>query len=273
MKKYGLCGHPVMHSLSPKLFEAAYPLNVFCYELITIEDPAKVAPLFFERGYSGLNITAPLKTSVLPFVHRLTPECASIGASNLILKLDDLLIAYNTDYIGVANSLKEAKVSIKNSVCLLLGAGGAAKAAAYTLLQEGATLLWANRTFATIPHSFYGTSIHSIHLHEAVHHLHTCNIVVNTLPKSVPDTECFNFQIHQTVCDASYLTRPLERQAVQAGAKYINGKRWLLHQAAPSFAAMTGAAPNIHLMESCSSNEGACIQINPYLSRKFSNRL
>jgi shikimate dehydrogenase len=245
--KFGLCGNPVVHSLSPKLFRTAYPDSNHTYELIQTSDPHEAIRLFKEGGFAGINVTAPLKTSILPFIQQQTPECEVIGACNLILKQNDILVACNTDHIGVTNSLMEANRSLNNLVCMLLGAGGAARAAAYAILVQGAKLLWVNRTTAHIPCSFNGSPVAPISLHNAPHHLPKCNIIVNTLPQSVPDTELFTFHPYQTVFDASYSTRPLERQAQHAGAKYIGGERWLLHQAIPSFTAMTGVEPKMSL--------------------------
>ena len=247
--KFGLFGNPVAHSLSPKLFHAAYPQGGFSYELIQASEPEEAVRLFLEGGFGGMNVTAPLKTSILPLIHKQKTECTAIGACNLVLKRDAVLVALNTDYEGVANSLMEAGICLKNAGCLLIGAGGAAKAAAYALLQQGATLLWANRTPDHIPCPFNGFPVIPIPLNQAVRHLPSCNVIVNTLSYSVPDTEKFRFHAQQTVFDASYATRPLEKQAHSAGAHYIGGERWLLHQAIPSFVAMTGVPPDVHAME------------------------
>jgi len=251
IKRFGLCGHPITHSLSPRLFEAAYPKGDFNYELIQTSRPAEALRLFWEGGYAGMNVTAPFKTSILPLVHRQTQECAAIGACNLILKEGNLLVAHNTDYLGVIHSIDEVKVQIKGALCLLLGAGGAAKAAAYALLQAGASLLWANRTPAFIPKLFCDHPITPLSLTQIRDYLPTCSLIVNTLPLSVPDTQCLKFNPFQTVFDASYTVRPLEKQATESDATYMGGERWLLHQAIPSLEAMTGVSPNVGAMELC----------------------
>jgi len=249
--RFGICGHPITHTLSPRLFAAAYPQSDYSYELLPASNPEKAIRLFIENGFTGINVTSPLKTSIVPLIHRKTPQCTAIGACNLILKQEDTLVAHNTDYIGVAQSLTEAKISVKNTICLLLGAGGAAKAAAYTLLQSGATLLWANRTPAHIPNPFHGHTPIILPFEEVANHLPACATIINTLPQPIPDTQNLRFTSKQTILDASYSSRPLEQQARLAGARYICGTRWLLYQAIPSFTAMTGIAPNIRNMETC----------------------
>jgi len=249
IRRFGLCGFPIAHSLSPRLFEAAYPQGNFSYELIEASTPAEALRLFTTGGFWGMNVTAPFKTSILPLTHRQTEECAAIGACNIIIKEGDVLVAYNTDYLGVARSLEEAKTPVKNTECLLLGAGGAAKATAYSLLKAGANLLWANRTPTHIPYTFCGHPITPLSLAQAVDYLPACSLVVNTLPLSVPETQILSFKPTQIILDASYSSRPLEKQARQAGAKYIGGERWLLHQAIPSFELMTQIPPDIEAME------------------------
>ena len=252
--KFGLCGDPVKHSLSPKLFAAAYPQSNHTYELFCVATPKEILRLLREKSLDGVNLTAPLKSSILPFASTLEKECRLIGAANLLLKRGEKMIACNFDHTGVSGALSEAGIRLHGAVCLLLGAGGAAKAAAYALLRGGATLLWANRTIEHIPRLFLKSTIASFSLQEAARHLPACNIIVNTLPLSVPDTQFFKFHPRQTVFDASYASRPLERQAYQAGANYIGGERWLLHQAIPSFTAMTKTPPDIPAMEEALKN-------------------
>jgi len=249
IRRFGLCGFPIAHSLSPRLFEAAYPQYRFSYQLIEASTPEEALRLFRAGGLMGMNVTAPFKTSILPLTHRQTEECAAIGACNIILKEEDMLVAYNTDYLGVTRSLEEVKTPVKNSKCLLLGAGGAAKAAAYALLKAGANLFWANRTPAHIPDTFCGHSITPRSLAQVADDLPACCLVVNTLPLSIQETHILRFSPTQIILDASYTARPLERQAREAGATYVGGERWLLHQAIPSFEAMTKTPPYTVAME------------------------
>ena len=249
VKRFGLCGYPIAHSLSPSLFDAAYPQGDYSYELIQASNPEEAIRLFLEGGFTGINVTSPFKTSILPFTHHQTEECAAIGACNLILKKGGLLIAHNTDYIGVSGCLSKANIPLQHTACLLLGAGGAGRAAAYTLLKAGALLFWANRTPSRIPESFCSHRITPLPLTQMQQYLSTCGLIVNTLPLPIPETQNLRFNPHQTILDASYLTRPLKQQALHADALYISGERWLLHQALFSFRAMTGLDPNTAAME------------------------
>ena len=248
-QRFGICGAPITQSLSPKLFKAAYPHRRYSYELLPTSDPTEAIDLFLKKELSGMNVTAPLKTAILPLVHRQTPECESIGACNMVLKQDNLLVAHNVDCIGVSNSISEAKVPLKHTPCLLLGAGGAAKAAAFALIEAGASLSWANRTPERIPCTFLDGAVAAFSLAEAAPLLQTCIVIINTLPQSTPETERFRFHPWHVILDASYTSRPFARQASMAGATYIGGERWLFHQAIPSFASMTGASPNVQAME------------------------
>ena len=249
-RKFGVCGDPVGHSLSPRLFAAAYPQSDWKYDLFEVSMPQEAMALFHQKTLDGMNVTAPLKTNLLPYASILEPECRDIGATNLLLRRGDDMVAYNYDHVGVSASFGEAGMGLLHgAVCLLLGAGGAARAAGYAILKGGATLLWANRTIEHIPHSFVGCPILPLSLSHVVHHLPICDVIINTLPQPIPETRALIFHARQVVFDASYATRPLEEQALEAGAKYIGGERWLLHQAVPSFTAMTGVAPNFGAME------------------------
>ena len=243
-QRFGLCGHPIAHSLSPKLFGAAYPQSGFSYELIQATRPEEAMRLFVEGGFGGMNVTAPFKSSILPWANRHTQECTAIGACNLIVREGNTFVAHNTDYLGVANALGQTALPLKETLCLLLGAGGAAKAAAYALLKGGATLLWANRTLAHIPASFCDQPTCALSLAQIDSYLPQCTLIVNTLPLSIPQTRSLTFSPNQTVFDASYFARPFQKQATEAGAPYIAGEQWLLHQAAPAFEAMTRLRPN-----------------------------
>jgi shikimate 5-dehydrogenase len=102
-----------------------------------------------------------------------------------------------------------------------------------------------------IPASFCGHPTTPLPLSQIDHYLPQCHLIINTLSINIFDLHTNPFGPSQTIFDASYATRPLARQAAEAGATYIGGERWLIHQAIPSFIAMTGIEPDISSMESC----------------------
>ena len=245
---FGLCGNPVAHSISPSIFKAAYQ-NSYDYRLFCLSQPQEVLRLFEDPGLMGLNLTAPLKSTVLALLPQKSPECEQSGAANLILREGVGLKAYNTDIDGVKNSLKEAGIALPGLKVLLLGAGGAAKAAAYALYKAGARVIWANRHPEHIPERFCGHKTEILPLTQAAKMTADCPLIINTLPLPCPETAALSISSQHTVFDASYASRPLEFSAQQAGARYIGGERWWLHQALPGFALFTGEKPSQTNME------------------------
>ena len=103
--KFGLIGHPIAHSLSPALFKAGYD-GRYPYELIETADFEEAYERFLE-GYDGINVTAPFKELAFAKADILSPECKTIGATNLLVKTPEGIKAYNSDYLGVRMWLAE----------------------------------------------------------------------------------------------------------------------------------------------------------------------
>ena len=103
--KFGLIGHPIAHSLSPALFKAGYD-GKYPYELIETADFEEAYERFLE-GYDGINVTAPFKELAFAKADILSPECKTIGATNLLVKTPEGIKAYNSDYRGVRMWLAE----------------------------------------------------------------------------------------------------------------------------------------------------------------------
>ena len=105
MKKFGLIGHPVAHSLSPALFKAGYD-GRYPYELIETPDFEEAYSRFLNE-YDGINVTAPFKELAYSKADILSEECKVIKATNLLVKTPEGIKAYNSDYLGVQMWLRE----------------------------------------------------------------------------------------------------------------------------------------------------------------------
>lgn len=147
--KVGVIGWPVTHSISPAMHNAAFRalgLNDWQYELAPVP-PDIVGPslrmLRNEGGFIGVNVTVPLKEKVIPFV--LSDERArAVGAVNTIDFREN--IGTNTDVIGLIDDLKAHNIPLDGAKVIVLGAGGAARAAVYGLAKAGAKVIVVNRT-------------------------------------------------------------------------------------------------------------------------------
>jgi shikimate dehydrogenase len=129
-----LLGYPLSHSVSPAMHNAALVavgLRDWRYDAMPVE-PEKLADavaLLRTTPYAGANVTVPHKTTVIPFLDGLTPWAEAIGAVNTLVKKDGKLIGHNTDAAGLLADLYVYNVHISSRPVLILGAGGAARAA------------------------------------------------------------------------------------------------------------------------------------------------
>src|SRR6201996_3162494 len=139
-KVYGVAGNPIRSSLSPIMMNTAFrreTVNAVYLALQTknVEDLFKLAR---EIPIQGLSVTMPLKESVIPFLERTDPLSAKIGAVNTIWRLaDGKFYGFNTDVAGIVGPL-ERRFSLRNAKVLVLGAGGAARAAGFGCRDKGA---------------------------------------------------------------------------------------------------------------------------------------
>ena len=106
MSKFGLIGDPIATSLSPVLFNAGYSGELE-YDLIEGNDFDASWKRFLDE-YDGINVTAPFKEKAFRKAELFTPYCRKIGASNLIVKTPDGLLADNSDFTGIICSIAEA---------------------------------------------------------------------------------------------------------------------------------------------------------------------
>ena len=147
-KRVGLIGFPVEHSLSPLMHNAAFAalgMTDWHYDAMAI--PPDILRYGIREpknhGYIGINVTVPHKEAAMSFV-RPDETAQAIGAVNTIdFRLN---IGMNTDAAGFINDLRANDIPIKNQRVLVLGAGGAARAAVYGLAREGAAVAVVNRT-------------------------------------------------------------------------------------------------------------------------------
>lgn len=142
MKQVGLIGYPVAHSLSPQMHQAAFDaLGIVAryslWETTLGMLPERIAVLR-SSDVLGANVTIPYKEDVVPLVDQCDPAAARIGAINTIVKRDGCLVGYNTDAPGFIRALGEdAQYACHGKRAVILGTGGAARAAAVALLENG----------------------------------------------------------------------------------------------------------------------------------------
>lgn len=152
MKYIGLIGYPLSHSISPAFQQAAldhYKLDAH-YVLWEIgENQLKRTVDNIRREENlGANVTVPYKENVIPFLDGLEGDAAAVGAVNVIAKKEGRLEGYNTDVYGFLQALtRDGRFDPEGKRCVVLGAGGVARAAFYALVKSGAAFVGvANRS-------------------------------------------------------------------------------------------------------------------------------
>lgn len=145
MKKYGLLGGKLGHSLSPAIHQSFFRHAGLegSYELLETELealPTRMEQLSSE--FAGVNVTIPHKLHVIPFLDSIAPEAKAIGAVNTICFTEAGALGYNTDYFGFKRLLEYNNVEIKNKLAVVLGSGGAARAVVKCLADQGVGRLY-----------------------------------------------------------------------------------------------------------------------------------
>ena len=148
----GIFGYPIRHSISPAMHNAAFESAGIdaVYEAweTASDDLAEGVSSLRGENYLGANVTVPHKQAVMEHLDEIDGLATRIGAVNTIVNQNGRLLGSNTDALGFINSLKnEAGVNVSGLNVVLIGAGGAARAAAYALADaQAGELTIANRT-------------------------------------------------------------------------------------------------------------------------------
>lgn len=258
----GVLGWPVGHSRSPRLhgywietlkLDAAYvPLPA------TPEDlPAAIAGLK-ALGFRGANVTAPHKLAAASLMDWLDESATAIGAVNTIVREDGALVGHNTDAEGFLSHLQQSAPAWHGAtgpVCVL-GAGGAARAAAYALRQAGAdTIRLVNRDTGRAEALARDLAHHKTRFHvfapsQAAQALTDATLLVNATSLGMEGqpplpVDLTPLSARAVVYDLVYapLHTPLLQAAAARGLTTVDGLGMLLHQAAPAFAMWFGVRP------------------------------
>jgi 3-dehydroquinate dehydratase/shikimate dehydrogenase len=149
-KVYGVAGNPIRSSLSPIMMNTAFRRETVnaVYLALQTNKLSDLLKLVMEIPIQGVSITMPLKQEILPHLEQTDPLSAKIGAVNTVRLLDGKLYGFNTDVAGIVGPI-EKRMAIRGAKVLVLGAGGAARAAVFGLRDKGAEVFILNRTAET----------------------------------------------------------------------------------------------------------------------------
>ena len=252
---YAVVGHPIGHSLSPTMHNAAFSatgLNAI-YLAFETKDIEGCIHGMRALGIKGMSVTLPHKAAVIPLLDEVEELAGKIGAVNTVVNENGRLIGYNTDAVGALRALEE-KVELSKKSCLMIGAGGAARAIGFMLAQKGVALKVSNRSVErgkALAHALACPFIPLDELQEPIADL----LIQTTSVGMTPQTEESPvpkqiLQKGMVVMDIIY--NPLEtmllRVARERGCLIINGLRMFVHQGAEQFRLWTGLEAPISAM-------------------------
>jgi shikimate dehydrogenase len=258
----GVMGWPVAHSLSPRLHgfwldyhgvDGAYiPIPVSPDDIETV---IKTLP---KLGFRGANVTVPHKIPAFNAADELSPAAQAIGAVNtLVCREDGSIFGDNTDGYGFIANLRIGAPTWNPSAgpALVLGAGGAARAVVWSLLDAGVpNVVLTNRTQekADIIAKDMSGDVTVIPWDQREGAVRDAGLIVNTTSlgmtgKPALELNITNVAESTVVTDIVYvpLQTPLLRDAAAVGCQIVDGLGMLLHQAVPGFEAWFGLRPDV----------------------------
>jgi 3-dehydroquinate dehydratase/shikimate dehydrogenase len=246
-KVYGVAGNPIRHSLSPLMMNTAFRRETVNAVFLALQANKlnDLLTLVREVPISGLAVTMPLKEEILKLLERTDPLSKKVGACNTVVRsADGKLYGFNTDVAAVLRPL-ERRLPLKDAKVLVMGAGGAARAAVFGLKDKGAEVFVMNRTPEAgqkLARQAKAKNFKREHLAKS-----SFDVIINATPSGMhgvkPHSLLESKEINaRLVFDLVYnpLETPLIRLAREKGIPVITGVEMFVHQGARQFEIWTG---------------------------------
>ncbi len=257
-KLAGVLGHPVTHSLSPKLHsfladKTGIDLAYLAFDIAASDQLSNVFTAASSMGVLGFNVTAPYKVDAFSLADVLDEDAKELGNVNTMVNRSGKWIGYNTDGVGFMRSLKRQDILTKGKHILLMGTGGAAQTVSYKLAQAGAasiTVLSRKENplqdFGRLSQNFPDTEL-SCGFDKGFRY----DVAVNCTPLGMGGYQEQNpmpedFVYHADLLCYDLIYNPVKtlflQTAERCGAKTMNGLGMLVYQGVCAFELFTGKA-------------------------------
>ena len=246
-KVYGVAGNPVRHSLSPLMHNMAFRRETVNGVFLPLQTTrlTDLLTLTREVPLQGLAITMPFKTDILKHLEKTDVLSEKIGACNTVVRAQDgKLYGFNTDVAAVVRPL-ERRLPLRGAKILVLGAGGAGRAAVFGLVEKGAEVFVWNRTADTAKKLARQAKAKAIRREQIAKS--SFDVIVNTTPVGMRgikpacllEPKELNTRL---VFDLVYnpIDTPLIRMAREKGLPVVTGVEMFVHQGARQFEIWTG---------------------------------
>ena len=263
-KLLGLIGYPIKQTFSPLMHNVAAELLGLDYMYLPFSvhhSDLKESILGMKSlGFRGFNVTIPHKESVVQYLSSVSEEASIIGAVNCVVIEDGNLVGYNTDALGIYETLNPYLGDIQGKEVTVFGAGGAARAAIFTLIRhfKPSRIHLINRTtqraeslmnYFSTNMRFSEIKVHDLFPPEIAQVVAGSGLVINTTslgmnpePEDTPFDQPDSFRKGQIVFDMVYNPAKTKflSSAVSEGATGIDGINMLVAQGAKAFELWTG---------------------------------
>src|SRR5580698_4042232 len=246
-KVYGVAGNPIKHSLSPVMMNTAFRRETVNAVFLALQTNklSDLLTLVREVPISGLAVTMPLKEEILAHLEKTDPLSEKVGACNTVVRSQDgKLYGFNTDVAAVVRPL-ERRLQLNGAKILVLGAGGAARAAVFGLKDKGAEVFILNRTPEAAQKLARQAKAKTFKRDQLAKT--AFDVIINATPSgmlgvkpaSILDAKEINARL---VFDLVYnpIDTPLIRMAREKGIAVITGVEMFVHQGARQFEIWTG---------------------------------
>lgn len=236
--QYGLIGKKLTHSFSKEIHESFAP---YSYELCEIEEEG--LPRFMQRrDFCAINVTIPYKKAVIPFLDEISEQAQALQSVNTIVNKDGKLYGYNTDYLGLKQTVERSGVSLEGNKVLIFGSGATARVAHLVCFDLGA------KEIHLVSRSIGEGKISYAEAYE-IHN--DADIIINATPVGTyPSTGDISVDVDKFSRLSAFfdvIYNPLRTEAVlratRAGAVGVGGLYMLVSQAVYASALFTGATP------------------------------
>lgn len=261
--KYMVIGNPARHSLSPVMQNAAFELigegAVYGYRELDIDELDSFAE-FAAKNLKGFNITAPYKRDIMRFCGEIDAEALEADSVNTVKIVDGVMYGYSTDGYGLLKALEyELEIDVPESEIVIIGAGGAASAAAVALKHYGVKhITIANRSLdkaEKLAAMVAGSAVALEDKAKLIPFLSSAAVVINSTslglkPGDPSPLDKSEIKICRSIFDMVYLPTELQRVAIELGIPVANGLAMLLYQGAKAFEIWTGKTAPVEAMRS-----------------------
>lgn len=263
-KIIGVIGHPIKHSYSPLMHNIAFELAGLNFIYLPFDVPPALLKDAMKGmaalGIKGFNVTLPLKEKILPLLKDVSEEANIVGAVNTVINEDGTLRGYNTDVLGVVETLNPFKEELAGAKVSVIGSGGAARSVIYALIRtlKVGQINIINRTEQTAESLKEYFSVKMLFNNFKAFHLvppdlvelfRDSKLIVNTtsmgMYPGVDDSATTikdSFMPGQIVFDVVYnpVKTKLLKLAEQQGATIITGLKMFVEQGAKAYEMWTG---------------------------------